>query len=340
VVTERTHAVPIGHGEKVPSARLRGLARRYRGRVQPFRFAVYSNDAERADDWVAFAQRAEELGYAALYLTDHLNRQLAPTAGLAAAAAVTRTLRIGPYVFANDFRHPLLVAREAATLDRLSGGRLDLGLGAGWNVSDYRQLGIPYDRPGIRIDRLAESFGIIRRLLSGEEVTHEGRFYRLDRARVSPVPVQRPHPPFILGGGGPRILRMAAREAQIVGFVPQFSTGGRPMLRYVAESGLAERVEIVRRAAGSRFGDLELNVFVADCGVVGGPQPMGPTLRALLRSLGPAAIGGSAYLLYGTLDQLREAMLRRREKLGINSYGIPARAMEAFAPLVASLAGR
>ena len=308
--------------------------------MQPFRFAVYTNDSERADDWTAFATRVEELGYAALYVTDHLNRQLAPTAALAAAAAVTRTLRIGPYVFANDFRHPLLVAREAATLDRLSGGRLDLGLGAGWRVSDYRQLGIPYDRPGIRVDRLQESFGIIRRLLSGEEVTHAGRFYQLDRARVSPLPVQQPHPRFMLGGGGPRVLRMAAREAQIVGFVPQFSAGGRPMLRYVAESGLAERVEIVRRAAGPRFDDLELNVFVADAGVVGGSQPIGPTLKAFLRSLGPAAIGGSAYLLYGTLDQLREAMLRRRDELGINSYGIPARAMEAFAPLVASLAGR
>ncbi|MBA2632134.1 MAG: TIGR03621 family F420-dependent LLM class oxidoreductase [Chloroflexi bacterium] len=308
--------------------------------MQPFRFAVYANDAELAEDWAAFARRAEELGYAALYVTDHLGRQLAPTAALAAAAAVTTTIRIGPYVLANDFRHPLLVAREAATLDRLSGGRLDLGLGAGWKVSDYRQLGMAYDRPGLRIDRLAESFGIIRRLLSGEEVTHHGRFYQLERARVFPLPVQRPHPPFILGGGGPRMLRMAAREAQIVGFVPQFSTGGRPLLRYVAESGLAERVAIVRRAAGERFDDLELNVFVADAGVVGGSQPIGPTLLALLRSLGPAAIGGSAYLLYGTLDQLRDGMVRRRDKLGINSYGIPARAMEAFAPLVASLSGR
>ncbi len=308
--------------------------------MQPFRFAVYANDAELAEDWAAFARRAEELGYAALYVTDHLGRQLAPTAALAAAAAVTTTIRIGPYVLANDFRHPLLVAREAATLDRLSGGRLDLGLGAGWKVSDYRQLGMAYDRPGLRIDRLAESFGIIRRLLSGEEVTHHGRFYQLERARVLPLPVQRPHPPFILGGGGPRMLRMAAREAQIVGFVLQFSTGGRPLLRYVAESGLAERVAIVRRAAGERFDDLELNVFVADAGVVGGSQPIGPTLLALLRSLGPAAIGGSAYLLYGTLDQLRDGMVRRRDKLGINSYGIPARAMEAFAPLVASLSGR
>lgn len=196
------------------------------GSVQPFRFAVYINTSDNADHWADFARRVEGLGYAALYVTDHLGHQLAPTAALAAAAAVTTTLRIGPYVFANDFRHPLLVAREAATLDRLSGGRLDLGLGAGWKRSDYRQLGIPYDPPAVRIDRLIESLGLIRRLLAGEEVTHVGRFYRLGRARVQPAPVQRPHPRIMLGGGGPRMLRLAAREAQIVSFVPQFSASG------------------------------------------------------------------------------------------------------------------
>ena len=219
--------------------------------MQPFRFAVYTNNSDDADQWTAFARRAEELGYAALYVTDHLGRQLAPTAALAAAAAVTHDLRIGPYVFANDFRHPLIVAREAATLDRLSGGRLDLGLGAGWKRSDYRKLGMTYDPPAIRIDRMIESLGIIRRLLAGEEVTHDGRFYRLDRARVEPRPVQQPHPRIMLGGGGPRMLRFAAREAQIVSFVPQFSTAGRPMMRHATETALAERVAQVRSAAGT-----------------------------------------------------------------------------------------
>ena len=307
--------------------------------MQPFRFAVYTNNADEADRWTTFARRAEELGYAALYVTDHLGRQLAPTAALAAAAAVTNTLRIGPYVFANDFRHPLIVAREAATLDRLSGGRLDLGLGAGWKQSDYRQLGMPYDAPSVRIDRMFESLGIMRRLFSGEEVTHEGRFYRLERARLEPAPVQQPHPRIMLGGGGPRMLRFAAREAQIVSFVPQFSASGRPMMRHASESALSERADQVRAAAGSRFEELELNVFVADAGVVGGPQQLSTSLSALLKSAGPAVIGGSPYLLYGTLDQLREGMLRRRDRTGISSYGIPARVMEAFAPLVGGLAG-
>lgn len=308
--------------------------------MHPFRFAVYSNNAAAIDDWTAFARRAEELGYATLYATDHLSKQFSPMVALAAAAAVTRALRVGPYVLANDFRHPLIVAREAATLDRISGGRLDLGLGAGWKQSDYRQLGLAYDRPGLRVDRLVESLGIIRRLLSGEEVTHHGRFYRLDRARVEPAPVQRPHPPIMLGGGGPRVLRLAAREAQIVSFVPGFTAGGRPMLRHATESALAQRVEIVRRAAGSRFDDLELNVFVGDAGIVGSAQPVGRSLGAFVKSAAPAVVGGSPYLLYGNVEGLREAMLRRRERTGVSSYGLPAREMEAFAPLVELLGGR
>lgn len=308
--------------------------------MHPFRFAVHTGGGEVLDDWTAFVRRAELLGYAAVYVTDHLGRGLSPIAAMATAAAVTSTLRIGSYVLANDFRHPLIVAREAATLDRLSGGRLELGLGAGWMRSDYRQLGIPYDRPGLRIDRLQESFGLIRRLLSGEAVTHAGRFYRLDRARALPDTVQRPHPPLMLAGGGPRLLRFAARGAQIVGLSPQMTPTGRPVLRQASEDALAGRVELIRDAAGARFDQLELNVFVADAGIVGGGQPVTSSIAALAKSAGPAAIGGSPYLLYGTINQLRESMLRRRERSHISSYGIPARAMEAFAPLVAELAGR
>ena len=300
---------------------------------------VHTGRGEPVEDWVAHARRAEELGYAALYLTDHLGGQLSPITAMATAAAVTRTIRIGSYVFANDFRHPLILAREAATLDRLSGGRLELGLGAGWMRSDYRQLGMPYERPSVRIDRLEEALGIIQRLLAGETVTHEGPHYRLDRATAGPRPVQRPHPPIMLGGGGPRLLRLAAREAQIVGLAPQMTAAGRPMLRAAADEAVEGRVAVVRDAAGERFDQLELNAFVADAGIVGGEQPLGPTLSAFLKSAGPAAIGGSPYLLYGTRSQLRASLLRRRERTGISSYGIPARSMEAFAPLVEELAG-
>lgn len=308
--------------------------------MHPFRFAIHTGGGRLTDDFPALVRRAEELGYDALYVTDHLGRQLSPIAALATAAALTRRIRIGAYVFANDFRHPLILAREAATLDVLSGGRLELGLGAGWMRSDYRRLGLPYDRPGLRIARLEEALGLIKRLLSGEAVTHAGRFYRLEGARVGPGPIQRPHPPIMLGGGGPRLLRMAAREAQIVGFAPQMGTAGRPMLRATTEAALAERVAVVREAAGPRFNELELNVFVADAGVVGRGQPLPASLRTLLKSAGPAAIGGSPYLLYGTASQLRERVLRRRDRLGISAYGIPAQAMEALAPIVEGLRGR
>lgn len=308
--------------------------------MHPFRFAVHTGRLDPPDDWTAFVRRVEERGYAALYVTDHLGRGMSPIAAMAAAAAVTRTLRIGSYVFANDFRHPLILAREAATLDRMSRGRLELGLGAGWLRSDYRQLGMAYDPPARRIDRLEEALGIIRRLLAGETLTHRGPHYRLTGARVAPAPVQRPHPPIMIGGGGPRLLRLAARHAQIVGLAPQMTVSGRPMLRLATDQALERRVELVREAAGPGFDALELNVFVADAGVVGGPQPLAASAAALLKSAGPALAGGSPYVLYGTLRQLREGMLRRRERTGVSSYGIPAAAFEALAPLVDQLSGR
>lgn len=308
--------------------------------MQPFRFAVHTGVMDPAVDVIAVARRAEELGYHAVYVTDHLGRGLSPIAVMGAIAAVTREVRIGAYVFANDFRHPLILAREAAAIDRLSGGRLDLGLGAGWMRSDYRQLGMPYDPPALRIDRLEESLDIVLRLLAGEEVTHDGRFYRLDRARIGPPPVQQPFPRLMLGGGGPRLLRLAARRADIVGFAPQMSPAGRPMLRASTDAALRERVEIVRRAAGERFERLELNAFVADAGVAGGSQSPSASLAALVKSAGPALAGGSPYVLYGTLDSLSRSLLRRRDETGVHSYGIPVRAMEAFAPLVTQLRDR
>jgi probable F420-dependent oxidoreductase len=308
--------------------------------VRPFRFAVHTGRLPASDGWDDLARRVEALGYDALYVTDHLGDQLSPIAAMAAAAAATTRLRIGSYVFANDFRHPLLVAREAATLDRLSGGRLELGLGAGWMRSDYRQLGMPYDPPGRRVDRLVEAIGIVKRLLCGETVTHRGEHYRLDRARIGPAPVQQPRPPLMVGGGGPRLLRLAAREAEIVALAPQMTPTGRPMLRFATDRALEQRVAIVRRAAGVRFADLELNAFVADAGVVGGPQPVSASLAALAKSAGPAIVGGSPYVLYGTIPQLRDSLLRRRERTGLSSYGIPAAAMEGLAPLVQELSGR
>jgi len=307
--------------------------------MRTFRFAVTASHAGSGEAWVALARRAEELGYGALLVPDHLSQQLSPIAAMATAAAATSSLRIGGFVFANDFRHPLMLAREAATLDLLSNGRLELGLGAGWRTSDYRQLGMPYDAPGRRIDRLVESSLLVKRLLAGETVTHDGPHYHLGAARVWPRPIQRPHPPIIMGGGGPRMLRLAAREADIVGFIPQFSQRGRPILTDAGEAALDRKVAIVREAAGERFERLELNLFIVDAGMVGSGQPAPRTLVAAAKAA-TVGLAGSPYFLYGTLPALRERLERRRGLTTISYYAIRQGSMEAMAPLVAALAGR
>jgi probable F420-dependent oxidoreductase len=306
--------------------------------VRPFRFAVYAFTARDGEAWAAFARRAEALGYDTLLVPDHLSGQISPIAALSAAAAVTSRLRIGPYVFANDFRHPLVMAREAATLDYLSNGRLELGLGAGWRRSDYRQLGYAYAAPGRRIDRLVESLALVKRLLAGETVTHRGEHYALERARIAPMPVQSPVPVHI-GAGGPRMLRLAAREADIVGLIPQFTRGGVPRVTDATEGALARKVALLRSTAPDRFDALELSIYCADAGIVGsGHTLLGSLGSAAKRAL--VAPVGSPYLLYGTLGALRDRLLRRREALGISHYAIPHHAMESMAPLLESLAGR
>ena len=307
--------------------------------MHPFRFGVTASHARSGEAWTALAQRAEELGYSSLLVPDHLTAQLSPISAIATAAAVTTRLRVGGFVFANDFRHPLILAREAATLDLLSNGRLELGIGAGWRTGDYRQLGMTYDPPGRRIDRLVEATGIIKRLLAGETVNHDTPQFQLADARVLPRPIQRPHPPIIMGGGGPRMLRLAAREADIVGFIPQFNPRGRPILTDVTEAALDRKVALVREAAGEHFERLELNLFIGDAGMVGrGASVPGSMLTAVKW----AATGmiGSPYVLYGTLGQLRETVERRRDRTGISYYVIRQGSMDAMAPLVDAVVGR
>ena len=243
--------------------------------MRPFQFAITAGSSlsgvtASGDDWIALARRAESLGYDALYVTDHLGKQLSPIPAMTAAAVVTEGLRVGSFVFANDFRHPLILAREAATLDVLSKGRLDLGMGAGWLTTDYRKLGMAYDPPKVRIDRLVESLGVMDRLFAGERVDHEGVHYRLRGARLSPLPVQRPRPRLMIGGGGPRMLRIAARQAEIVGLLPQFDPRGRPRVIQATEGATRAKADIVRAEAGERFAELDLNVIVFDAGLVGG----------------------------------------------------------------------
>jgi probable F420-dependent oxidoreductase len=307
--------------------------------MHPFRFAVQQSSARSGEQWATLARRAESLGYDVLVMPDHLGRQLSPFAALAAAAAATTRLRVGAFVFANDYRHPLILAREAATLDLLSSGRFEMGLGAGWMTRDYRELGMTYDPAPRRVDRLEEAIPLVKRLLAGETVTHRGPQYQLERASIGVATVQKPRPPLAIGGGGPRMLRLAAREAEIVGLVPGFSAHGRPLIRQATETATAEKVALIKAAAGDRFERLELNLQLGDAGLVGSGNSLLGSVAAAAR-WAPTALYGSPYVLYGTLSSARERLLRRRDRLGISYYTIPSHAMESMAPLVEALSGR
>jgi len=290
-----------------------------------------------AAHWSEVARRAEALGYDTLLMPDHITDQLAPMLALTAAAEATKTLRVGSFVFANDYRNPVLLSREAATLDLLSGGRLEFGIGAGWKTSDYEQLGIPYDTPKTRVDRMEEAVGLIKRLWTESHVTHEGAHYHIRDATALPRPVQRPHPPVMIGGGGPRILRIAAREAQIVSFLPPVDARGRHRIRAITVGSVAERVARLRRA--KRFAELELNVIVLDARVTDARQPLLAAVAAHLKSAVTAVVA-TPFLMYGSRASLVEDLLERRARLGISYIALPGRAMRAFAPVVAELRGK
>lgn len=305
---------------------------------RPFRFAVTARFSRSGPHWRDVARRAEDLGYDVLLVTDHMGAQLAPVPALMAAADATTRLRVGSYVFANDYRNPVMLAKEVATIDALSGGRVEVGIGAGWSMRDYRELGITYDAPAVRVSRLEESVALLKRLLSEESVDHAGEHYTVRGAKVLPRPVQRPHPPLMIGGGGPRVLRLAAREADIVTFAPQVSANGRPRLDALTEKALAERVLRFRGFAGDRVEGIELNVFVFDAAVTDRARSLMATVSAQLRRAANGLVR-SPFVLYGSRSSLRELLLERRERLGLSYISVPGNAMREFAPIVAELRG-
>jgi probable F420-dependent oxidoreductase len=297
--------------------------------TRPFRFGVVAAQVRSGEEWLEKARRVESLGYATLVMPDGINHVLSPLPALAAAAAATRTLRVGTYVIANDFRNPVMLAKEAATLDFLSGGRFELGMGAGrpGAEADNRMLGIPFDAGGVRLARLAESVAIVKALLAGERMTTAGTHYAVTDAAISPGAVQKPRPPILIAGGGPRMLALAAREGEIV------ALGVRPD---EAEAGVAEKVAILREAAGERFAQLEININLMAVGgqvvrYVGGQ--MGAKAETFARSEGIS-------VLAGTVDEMCERLQRRRETLGISYILVADELMDALAPVVARLAGR
>lgn len=308
----------------------------------PFRFGLNTFAASR-EAWIDTAQKAEALGYDTLLVSDHLQNQLAPLAALVAAAEVTTTLRVGSFVFGNDFRHPVFLAKEAATIDLLSGGRLGLGLGTGYARSDYEQSGIPLDRPGVRISRLAEAVQIIKGFFADAPFTFTGQYYTVRDLHGTPKPVQHPHPPIMLGGGGQRMLSLAAREADIVSVnIKTTAEGGFDFSSITAEAA-AQKVAWVRQAAGVRFDTLTLNILVP---LVAVTDKRRQAADQMLRQynvpenvLNVEQVLESPSALIGTVDQIVEDLQARRERYGF-SYIVVWQPMEQFAPVVERLAGR
>jgi probable F420-dependent oxidoreductase len=310
--------------------------------MRPFRFGVNVRDAASRAEWVDKARKVEDLGFSTLTVPDHLADMLAPIPAMVSAAEATKRLRVGTNVLNNDLRHPVLVAREAATVDLLTDGRLDLGLGAGHMESEYVQAGLRFDSGGTRVERLAEAVTIIKGLLAGEQVTFAGRHYRVTGHTIHPHPVQRPHPPILIGGNGRRILTLAAKEADIVGLTGiTFRAGGtEPDLSAWKTAAVDERALLVREAAGDRYDHLELSALVQRVVVTDDPRHAAEELASRWTQLSAEEILESPYVLIGTVDHLVEELERRRERWGISYYVIFEPYMDAFAPVVARVAGR
>jgi probable F420-dependent oxidoreductase len=293
-------------------------------------------------EFTELARRAEAAGFSTIFVPDHfVDHELAPTVALAHAAAVTDTLRIGSLVLGNDYKHPVVLAREAGTLDLLSGGRLELGIGAGWMTMDYEKAGIPLDPPGVRIARLAESITVLKGLLGAGPYTFEGEHYQVHDLDGQPKPVQRPHPPFIVGGGGPKILALAAREAQIVGINANLRSGdgNTPDAAQSLTSAATDRkLAHLRDAAGRRFEDLEIQTLVGFVHVAGDTDAV---IDAIAGGFGVDREDAhmAPVTLVGSASEVVELLQRRRERWQMSYVVLPAEAIDVCEPIVTQLAG-
>jgi probable F420-dependent oxidoreductase len=308
--------------------------------MPPFRFGVQLSKADSGAAWRATARKIEDLGYSTLFIPDHFEDQFGPLVALTVAAEATTSLRVGSLVFGNDYRHPVVLAKEVATLDLFSEGRVEFGLGAGWMTSDYEQSGITEESAGIRISRMAESLAVLKALWSTGEATVQGEHYQLAGAVGSPTPVQRPHPPIIIGGGGQRVLGIAAREADIVGVNPSLAAGyiGPEVLETTSAQYYHQRIEWIRQAAGTRFDQLELQVLTFLVQVVPDRKDAIARLAGAM-SVTPEQVDGSPIALIGTTDQIIESLRQRREDFGFSYVVVHEAEMEALAPVVATLTG-
>jgi probable F420-dependent oxidoreductase len=313
--------------------------------TKQIRFGVVSESVLDGPAWAECARRVEGAGVGSLLIRDHFSagafgQQLAPFSALAVAAAVTADLRVGTMVLSNDFRHPAIVAHEAASLHHLSGGRFELGIGAGWYQPEYRAAGIRFDAAGQRIDRLEESLSIIKGLLAGDPVHHTGTWYQIDGLDLDVMPERHGHPRLLIGAGGPRMLRIAARHADIVGLLPAPIKGSEdrddPASRL--PPAFDQKLAVLRSAAGDRFGQLELSALASF------------TITARRRSDTEDLIARRGWsgidvetmwemptVFIGSVSQIRDDLQARRERFGLSYLITPDRELPTLTAIIAGL---
>jgi probable F420-dependent oxidoreductase len=301
--------------------------------VRRFRFGAVVREAESGKAWADKARRLEASGFEVLLVPDHLvGPRFAPVAALAAAAGATTRLRVGTLVFANDFRHPAVLAKEAATLDVLSDGRLEVGIGTGWMADDYRRAGLRFDEPGVRVGRLEEAVAVLKGLWGPRPFSFDGTHYQVKELDQWPKPVQSPHPRLLLGGGGPRMLRLAAREADVVnlgmrvradGTGPDGSGGGR--------QAFMDKLQTVRAAAGDRYDRLELGTSVVQVGV---RKP-----EETWSAADSSRLDDTPQVLLGTHHDIVDKLRYWRDEHDISYFVVHhERDLDAFTPIVEELA--
>lgn len=305
-----------------------------------FRFGVQVSKETTAKGWAELARRTEAAGYEVLTMPDHFTDQLAPIPALMAAASATTTLRVGALVFDNDYKHPVVLAKELATIDLLSDGRLDIGLGAGWMISDYEEAGMPYDSPKVRIDRFIEGVAVIRGAMAEGAFSFSGDHYTITNYNGQPKPIQA-RPPLLIGGGGKRVLSYAAREADIIGINGTLTAGvvGPEALSTMTAESVDEKVAIVAAAGAHRINDIEMNIRTFFVKVT---NDRAATVEGISSMFGVSKdmIDASPFALIGSVEECIEQLLERRERWGFSYTIVGAENIDECAPIVAALRGK
>jgi probable F420-dependent oxidoreductase len=312
--------------------------------VKPFRFLAEAVEASTIGELGERIRAAEAMGITTLVMPDHLVPQLAPVPFLATVAALSEHLRISAFVHNNDLRHPAVLAQELATLDVLSGGRLDVAIGAGWNEPEYRAIGLPFDPIGVRQARLTEAIVVLKGCFAEGAFSFAGEHYTITDYDAYPKPIQQPHPPVFIGGGGRKTLTLAAREANIVGLAPRILSGQRPDPMSITWAATEEKIAWVRDAAGNRFDDLEFNVYPSQWPIVVTDDLRGEARKVIDRmkertgmELTEQEVIDSPHIFIGSIERFVEKFSELRQRLGISSFLVGS--VDELAPVVERLAG-